>query len=187
MTPPTFRTQRLTLRPWTLEDVPQFVHLLQDEGFRSFSNLQPMNSEEARHELKTRLTVCTRPGFGFWAIVDEGRICGVIQLKDQSLDDGRSLPEMGYRLHRECWGRGYVTEVGGLLRDYAMDDLGVNPLHLFIDKTNTRSQAVAQRLGFHPGESARFKGFDVVIWSRSTTDGGANAAHQSTSEHTGEA
>lgn len=161
------RTERLTLRPWSVEDAPEFMALLLDQGFRSYSNLKPMELEEARTELTTRLTVSTRPGFGFWAIVDEEGICGVLQLKDQTLDDGRVMPEMGYRLVQDRWGRGYVTEAATALRDYAMAELQVDPLHLFIDDTNTRSQAVARRLGFHPGEGAKFKGWDVVIWSRS--------------------
>lgn len=165
MTQPTFTTHRLTLRPWRIEDAPSLEKLLADSGFRKFSNLEPLDLEGARRELETRL-IPSRDGFGFWAIEDGSGIVGVIQLKDQVLDNGESMPEMGYRLHQGSWGKGYATEAGCAIRDYACEELGIDPLVLFIDPDNTPSQAVAQRLGFQAGSSAQFKGTEIIIWSR---------------------
>lgn len=161
---PTFTTARLQLRPWSTQEAPALLALRRDEGFCQFSNFEPLDLAGAREELKMRL-VASRPGFGYWAICDPD-VVGVIQLKDLTLDCGRSLPEMGYRLRQDTWGRGYATEAALCLRDYACGALGVNPLHLFIDPANHRSQGVARRIGFTAGEPGRFKGFDVVIWSR---------------------
>ena len=93
-----FRTERLTLRPWALDDGELLAELFADEGFRNFSLFEPMDAGAAQEFLRVRLERC-RDGFGLWAVFEDGRIVGNFQLFPQTLDDRPGVwPEIGYRL-----------------------------------------------------------------------------------------
>lgn len=55
--------------------------------------------------------------------------------------------ELGWLVYEGFEGRGYVTEAAAALRDWAFGALGVESLVSYIDPANTRSIAVAVRLG----------------------------------------
>jgi [ribosomal protein S5]-alanine N-acetyltransferase len=84
----------------------------------------------------------------------------------QTLDDSQErLPEIGYRLQKSSWGRGFATEAATAIRDYAIHTMKLNPVNAFIDLQNTRSQSVAKKLGFSPTVQACFKGSNIQVWS----------------------
>jgi RimJ/RimL family protein N-acetyltransferase len=55
--------------------------------------------------------------------------------------------ELGWLLYDGFEGRGYITEAAALMRDWAFGTLGVGSLVSYMDPRNSRSIAVAQRLG----------------------------------------
>lgn len=55
---------------------------------------------------------------------------------------------LGYWLRDGAEGHGYMSEAVRLVTDYAFTDLGANKVALRCDARNTRSAAVAERLGF---------------------------------------
>lgn len=159
-----FALARLRLRPWTLEEIPLLAELSEDEGFREYSNMDVMDAEAARLFLEPRLERC-RDGYGLWLALEADQPVGSFQLIPQVLDDRPGFwPELGYRLRRSAWGRGLASEGARCLLDYAAAQLGLERLYAFIDPANQRSQSVARKLGFEPGQPALFKGFQVVLW-----------------------
>jgi RimJ/RimL family protein N-acetyltransferase len=60
---------------------------------------------------------------------------------------GRVETEIGWTLGREFWGRGYATEAALAARDWALGELGIRRLISLIQRGNTRSVRVAERLG----------------------------------------
>ncbi len=56
--------------------------------------------------------------------------------------------EIGYWLRRSAQGHGYMTEAGRLLCGLAFGTLDAQRVVILCDKDNTRSAAVARRLGF---------------------------------------
>lgn len=158
---------RLCLRPWTLDGASALVTLSHDPGFIEFSNYVPLDEAGARDFLRSRLELC-RGGMCLWAIHHQGEIIGNVQLVQQTLDgDDLALPEVGYRLRRASWGKGLASEAAGRVCDYALRDLGLAQLYAFIAPDNSRSQSVARKLGFVPGRAATFRGFEVVVWTKS--------------------
>ena len=55
--------------------------------------------------------------------------------------------EIGWRLARSHWGRGYATEAAKRALAFAFDDQGLEELVSFTAVTNLPSQRVMQRLG----------------------------------------
>lgn len=56
--------------------------------------------------------------------------------------------ELGYTLHSDYWGRGYVPEAARALIDLAFKDLGLHKIELTCFGYNLQSKRVAEKLGF---------------------------------------
>lgn len=50
---------------------------------------------------------------------------------------------------KECWGKGYGTEVTGLMLDYGFTGLGLHNIQLRVFSFNERALRAYQRAGFH--------------------------------------
>ncbi|MEA5039369.1 MAG: GNAT family N-acetyltransferase [Clostridiaceae bacterium] len=73
--------------------------------------------------------------------------------------------EIGYRLLREYWGAGYASEAVRKAITFAFDTLSVHKLMAFINSQNTRSVALAKRMGMV--QEARLREGKLVggIWN----------------------
>ena len=56
--------------------------------------------------------------------------------------------EIGYILHPDYWGLGYVPETASTLIDLAFKELGLHKIELTCFGYNVQSQRVAEKLGF---------------------------------------
>ena len=56
--------------------------------------------------------------------------------------------EIGYTLHPDYWGRGYVPEAARALIDLAFTELNLHKIELSCFGYNVQSQRVAEKLGF---------------------------------------
>ena len=68
--------------------------------------------------------------------------------------DGQRTAEVGYRLQRAAWGRGYATEGLGALVDQAFDALGFNRVRALTMTVNAASRRVLEKAGFRHVETA---------------------------------
>lgn len=90
-----------------------------------------------------------RRGYGPWAVVENSSgaligYCGLFFFPDIN---GWPEVEIGYRLARAWWGRGYATEAVIAARDYAGNTLGLSRLIALIDPDNLASIRVAEKAG----------------------------------------
>ncbi|KOT45569.1 acetyltransferase [Streptomyces caelestis] len=93
-------------------------------------------------------------GFCLWSMLDEsGRVIGFTGAQPWERDWGPTGEiEIGWRLAREHWGKGYVTAAAleTLERVRAAGPTGVVAM---VDARNARSTAVARRLGMRLAET----------------------------------
>ena len=81
---------------------------------------------------------------------------------------GWPQPELAWHLFADGTGHGYATEAAQAVRQWAATALGLTALVSYIDPANTRSQAVATRLGAQTdGTLARQDGASQV-WQHPT-------------------
>jgi RimJ/RimL family protein N-acetyltransferase len=89
-------------------------------------------------------------GFGLWALIEKAtkRMVGYAGLSHPLwLPGWERTVEVGWRLHRDAWGRGYATEAGRAALTYAFQRLELAEIVALIHPDNHRSLAVATRLG----------------------------------------
>lgn len=89
-------------------------------------------------------------GFGLWAleIAGTGQFIGFTGLSVPRFE-AHFTPavEIGWRLTRSSWGRGYASEAARRALTFAFDDLGLAEVVSFTSHTNLRSQLVMKRIG----------------------------------------
>jgi len=85
-----------------------------------------------------------------WAIAVQGRLAGIIGAG--GIDRNARKVEIGYWLAKEYEGKGLMTRAGKALVAYLFETAALNRLDIRCDVRNTRSRALAERLGFmHEG------------------------------------
>ena len=146
------RTRRLLLRAWSADDLDAYHDVYSRWEVMRWLGPHPRRAVADLEEARERLgRWCARhaaetPPFGLWAIVphDAGMPVGTVLLLPLRDGDGPTDEiEVGWHLHPDHQGRGLVTEAARAL-------LGIAALPRVLaltDPDNTRSQAVADRLG----------------------------------------
>lgn len=146
---PELETPRLRMRHWRTQDRRPFAALNADpEVMQHFpATLQKSASDELAERLELDLLA---GGFGLWAIEVKGgpEFIGFVGLARPQWD----LPfgpcvEVGWRLAKSTWGRGFATEAAREALRYGFEDVGLAEIVSFTALTNGRSLAVMQRLG----------------------------------------
>src|SRR5438128_12296035 len=122
-------TERLVLRPFTEDDVDNLVELDSDPDVMRFINGgRPTPRQEIESDvLPTFLGYYERfAGYGFWAAVETstGRFVGWCHFRPAEADHPDEV-ELGYRLRRSAWGKGYATEGSRALVQKGFAELGV--------------------------------------------------------------
>jgi len=143
-------TERLLIRQWLPEDREPFAALNADpEVMEFFPN--PLSRAESDSMADRVQGLIDEKGYGFWAVQEKssGSFVGFVGLNEP----GYELPfnpclEIGWRLAKPFWGKGYASEAANKALDFAFETMKPDEIVSFTAKTNIRSQAVMKRLGF---------------------------------------
>jgi RimJ/RimL family protein N-acetyltransferase len=141
-------TERLLLRDWQPSDDAPFAALNADPEVTRYLN-GPMTRSES-DELVARIRGhWQNHGFGLYAVEvkDSGAFAGFVGLAIPSfLPDVLPAVEVGWRLAREHWGKGYATEGARASLRYGFEELELRQIISIIDPDNAASVRVADRL-----------------------------------------
>lgn len=103
--------------------------------------------------------------FGLWAVM-EGETCvgfsGACHPGPAFQPEFAHEVELGWRLARAAWGRGYATEGARLALQSLPDHLQLPRVVAFVHPDNARSQAVVARLGMRVAGTFRDRRLHVV-------------------------
>lgn len=154
-------TERLCLRRLALTDHAALMRVFGDAEVMRFGD-GPQSAEWVRDWLRRALESYDRRGYGPWAVIEQGSgslvgYCGLFFYPDVN---GRPEVEIGYRLARGWWGRGYATEAVIAARDYAFHTLGMPRLIALIDPANAASIRVAQKASMRHEADVMLAGYD---------------------------
>lgn len=143
-------TDRLVLRRFTLDDLELLVELDGDPQVKRYiDDGAAVDRQELAETLAWWLRYYERyDGYGFWAAVrkSSGEFLGWFHLRPGEGDEVDE-PELGYRLRRQAWGRGYATEVSRALVDKAFAELGAQRVHASTMAVNAASRRVMENAG----------------------------------------
>ena len=149
MAVPTLRTARLELRPWRPGDRAPFAALNADpEVIRWIGDGTPLGRADSDALVDRFEAHWAARGFGLWAVEDRGGFVGFAGLAvPWFLPAVLPAVEVGWRLRRAAWGRGYATEAGRAVLAHAFGELALAEVIATILPANTPSIRVAEKLG----------------------------------------
>jgi len=144
-------TERLVLRQFTTDDIEHLVELDSDpEVMFHITGGLPTSREELENDyLPAFLDYYIRyPGYGFWAVIEKrtGDFVGWFHFRpepDQPVDE----PELGYRIRKAHWGKGYATEGSVALIDRGFTDFAVRRVTASTMAVNVASWRVMEKCG----------------------------------------
>jgi RimJ/RimL family protein N-acetyltransferase len=146
--PVSLRTDRLLLRPWRPGDLEPFAALNADpvtmEHFPS--TLDRGASDDLAGRIEAQLA---EQGWGLWA-VEVGGDPGVPFIGFVGLAPVSFLPgavEVGWRLARAAWGRGYAPEAAAEAVRFGLEELGLDEIVSFTVPQNRNSRRVMEKVG----------------------------------------
>lgn len=164
-------TPRLTLRSWRETDRDEFAALNADpEVMWDLGGPFVRADSDAKFD-RYRATF-HQHGFSRLAIEErQGRFVGYAGIMPAAPNHplGPHV-EIGWRLARAVWGKGYATEAAGAVLRDAFERLGLAEIVAYTAPDNVRSQAVMERLGMQrdalrdfstPGRSGTWVG---CVW-----------------------
>ena len=129
-----------------LRHAAEYYRLVSDNHERLYWLPAPPTPESSERRLRAglvRFADGTGMDAGIW---DHGYLIGFCGLFD--IDSAFLSAEIGYWLDKSVEGRGIMTRAARAVLKYAFDELKLHRVELRCAATNTRSIAVAERLGF---------------------------------------
>jgi RimJ/RimL family protein N-acetyltransferase len=145
-------TERLVLRRFTEADVDDLVELDRDPDVMQFitGGLPTPRDEIERTVLPRYLWYYTwSDAYGFWAAIekDSGSFLGWFHFRPDPDGGAPDEPELGYRLMRSAWGRGYATEGSRALIDKGFAVHGARRAFATTMAVNAASRRVMEKAG----------------------------------------
>jgi 8-oxo-dGTP diphosphatase len=142
-------TERLLLRPYVRDDVPEITRLLNDAEMARFLMVipHPFVEFDARTLVKAAWRRLTG-GRGFDLLVTVKGGDRPVGSAGVGLHDEGRRGELGFWIGRDYWGQGYASEAARRMTAFATQTLGVRRLTGTVAADNDASLAVLGKLGF---------------------------------------
>jgi RimJ/RimL family protein N-acetyltransferase len=140
-------TERLVLRPPTLDDLPVW-HAIYLDAEEVWYGAPRSALDENREKLTRQIAHFEQHGFGMCAVdlAATGETIGAAGL--QHLEGGPEI-EVGYRFLKAHWGQGYATESAQASLAFGFDELDLERIVAVALETNVASRRVLEKCGLH--------------------------------------
>ena len=152
-------TARLALRRFTAEDADALAALHGDpEVMRHLNGGVPEAREAVVGATMPRILANyeQHEEYGLWAAIEKasGAFLGWFHLRPADAPDQGAL-DLGYRLHRPAWGKGYATEASLALIRKGFADPGVRRITASAVAGNRASRRVMEKVGLTLARTSR--------------------------------
>ena len=151
-------TERCRLREHTVNDYEAILDIYQDESMTKY--IAPLfEPDEERQYLQQYIdNIYKFFGYGLWLIVDKntGEVIGRagVETRENCMDENQV--ELSYQVKKQFQGQGIATEVCRAIVEYAFDILKKQSIIARVDKDNTASRRVIDKLGFETLEEGTY-------------------------------
>ena len=142
-------TDRLILRQWQETDYPLFANLNADKQVMEYFPSRLSRKESDRLAGICAGLISTR-GWGLWALELKATDAFIgfvgLHVSKQTMPFSPGI-EIGWRLAKEYWGKGYATEAASRVLKFAFETLNLNEVVSFAAVNNYPSRSVMERIG----------------------------------------
>lgn len=144
-----FESPRLKFRDWKYIDLEKFKIINKDkEVMKFFPSILSVDETEKFYEVIQE--EFEQYGYGLFAVEDKenGEFVGFIGFHWARFDS-KFTPciEIGWRLDKNAWGKGFATEGAKACLNYGFGILGFGRIYSFTSKINIKSEKVMKKIG----------------------------------------
>jgi RimJ/RimL family protein N-acetyltransferase len=147
-------TARLNLVPFANEHVESLNAMNADAEVMRYLTGRPETLEETRAFVQRVQRHWATFGHSWWSLIDResGHLVGAAAVqhlrRERAPEPDPACPlEIGWRLRRDCWHRGFASEAARAIADFAFDTVQVDELYAVCHPDNAASAQVMKRLG----------------------------------------
>jgi RimJ/RimL family protein N-acetyltransferase len=142
----TRRTDRLLLRPPTMEDLDFLTELFARPELVAHRPVpRPDSPEESAARLAKDMAHWKQHSFGRFAVIANGELIGFGGVTVSNEFEGLNL---SYHLDPRSWGHGYATELVRGILSFAVEELGARRIIGLVRQANPASRRVLEKCGF---------------------------------------
>jgi ribosomal-protein-alanine N-acetyltransferase len=146
-------TQRLQFRELCRSDAEVMFELDSDPAVVLYTGDKPLtHRDQARQRIDSVMQQYQDVGFGRWAAVlkQTNEFIGWVGLKYiQELNGRQDNYDLGYRLLKRHWGKGYGTESAKALISYGFDEMKLKRISAYIDVDHVASMRILKKCGLN--------------------------------------
>jgi len=143
------RTERLVLRDWRDSDLAPFAALNADPDVMQHFRGTLTRAESDAFAARIRANL-HQDGWGLWAVEVIGGepFIGFVGLARQTFE-AHFTPavEVGWRLAKAAWGRGYAPEAARAVIEFGFAELGLTEIVSITTAGNAKSRRVMEKIG----------------------------------------
>jgi RimJ/RimL family protein N-acetyltransferase len=158
------KTPRLVIRQFTADDADNLFNLNSDPEVMRYLG-RPASREVLQDEIiPFHLGVYQRfDRLGTWAAesADTGEFLGWFHFRAE--DSDITNIDLGYRLRRAAWNKGYATEGSAALINMGFTDLGVQRVFAHLMTANVASRRVLEKCGLTLVHTVPYEGPDADV------------------------
>ena len=145
-------TERLLLRELLPSDEDGLFELDSDSEVHRYLGNNPIKQiEEARRAIEFIRQQYLENGIGRWAIIEKGTNSFVgwsgLKFVREKTNNHINYYDLGYRLIKRYWGKGYATESARASLDFGFEQLKLKDIYAMADVNNVASRKVLERVG----------------------------------------
>ncbi len=146
-------TERLVLREMRLSDLDGMFALDSDPEVHRYLGNKPVKTlTESETIIKSVLQQYEERGIGRWAAIEKssGNFIGWSGIRlnlEYNMNGFTRYYDIGYRLTKDYWGKGYATESARAALNYAFNVLKLPELYATTEIGNTASHKVLLKIG----------------------------------------
>ncbi|MFC4353519.1 GNAT family N-acetyltransferase [Chryseomicrobium palamuruense] len=142
-------TARLRLRDWEQTDLEPFSEMNADEEVMKYFP-KTLSKEESDAFGQAIIAEIKEYGFGLYTVEvkETNEFIGFIGFHRATFEsDFTPCVEIGWRLKKEAWGKGYATEGAKACLQYGLEELGFDEVYSFTAEINESSKHVMRKIG----------------------------------------
>lgn len=149
MTEYIFKSERLGFRNWKNSDLSIMLEINSDEGVMEFFP-KTLSEKETEEFIRRMQSQYAEKGFCYFAVdkLADKEFIGFIGLSEQNFEsEFTPCIDIGWRIKKSKWNKGYATEGAKACLDFAFNQLGVKKVNAIAPKANAKSELIMKKIG----------------------------------------
>jgi RimJ/RimL family protein N-acetyltransferase len=144
-----FTSDRLGFRNWDLTDTDKMHEINSDEKVMEFFPTIP-TAEQTTEFVERMKKQFENKRFCYFAVdkLEDSEFIGFIGLSEQTYEaDFTPCVDIGWRIKRSEWNKGFASEGAKKCLDYALNELKFENVYSIAPKINTKSEHIMTKIG----------------------------------------